>query len=77
MTFDDPTLPTKWLMTLCAAFAVAVLFALAHAGCMAPPPDDELEIETVGGELPEHDISGADRIEDDETDLLGLYDPDR
>lgn len=76
MTSEDPTLPTKWL---CAAFALAMLFALGNAGCTTPPPDDELEIETEGGELPEEDdtVAEGDRIGDDDTDLLGRYDSHR
>lgn len=79
MLSEDPNSRTKWLLTLCAAFAIAFLFAIGASSCMAPPPEDEevADEETAGDEeLPEYAVY-TDQATDQDTDMLGLYDPDR
>ena len=77
MRFDDPSDPRQWLIALCAAVAMAFLFALGNAGCAPPPVDDELEeAEAEGGEMPAY-AETTDQADSDDEDMLGLYDPDR
>lgn len=49
---EDPSFHAKWLLTICAAFGIAFLFAIAMASCTTNRPSALPEEHVSGAELP-------------------------
>ncbi len=74
MRNDDPNLRVQWLMSICAAFAMAIMLMLGMNGCAADEGrgDESGEVEVSGGELPEYEEAEPSEIEREARTEVGI-----